>query len=120
MQERGASGLGLDVEGDAALVEIPRLEVLAVGLTEQKRTGVARRVAADRGILDLDDLRAQIGEDHRPVGTRPELLQRQNARPGQRLGCAHVTGFCLIHWRAMMIRWISLVPSPMQVSGASR
>ena len=89
----------------------------AVVLAEEVRADVARGVAPGLGVLDLDHLGAEIGQEHRAVGPRAELLDRDNANAFQRL---HATGFLLIHCLAMMMRCISLVPSPMQVSGASR
>jgi len=119
--ERAASGFASEVELDAALVEVPALEVFAVGSAEHERAAIARRIAARCGVLDLDDLGAQAGEEHRPIRRRGELLGRENADARERLaGAHHATGCCLIHWRAMMMRCISFVPSPMQVSGASR
>ena len=68
---------------------------------------------------DLDDLRAQLGQKHGAVRSGAKLLQRQHPHAVKRFG-NHVMLFRLIHCRAMMMRCISLVPSPMQVSGASR
>ncbi len=78
---------------------------------------MARGVAAGRGILDLDHLGAEVGEQHRGIGTGAELLEGEDANSLERL---HAPSLRFIHCRAMIRRCISLVPSPMQVSGASR
>ena len=118
-----AAALGrLDVERHALLAEVPGLEVLAVVRAELVRPDVARGIAVGR--LDLDHLGAELGQEHRAVGAGAELLQRQDANARERLRrrswAAHSSACRLIHCRAMMMRCISLVPSPMQVSGASR
>ena len=51
------------------------------------------------------------------VGTGAELLEGEDAHAFERL---HAPALRLIHCFAMIRRCISLVPSPMQVSGASR
>ena len=68
-------------------------------------------------VLDLDHLGAEVGDEHRGVGPRAKLLDGEEAHPFQRF---HATGFRLIHCLAMMMRCISLVPSPMHMRGASR
>src|SRR5262249_9150158 len=107
----------LDIERHALLAEVPGLEVLAVGRPQTMRADVARRIALRR--LDLDHLRAQLGQEHRAVRPGAELLQGEDPYALQRFS-GHTMTFRLIHCRAMMMRCISLVPSPMQVSGASR
>ena len=49
------------------------------------RRHVARDVAADRGILDLDHLGAEVGELHRPERAGTVLLDRDDADIGERL-----------------------------------
>ena len=71
------------------------------------------------GVLDLDHLGAQLGQEHGAVGPGAELLEGQDA-DALESGCHVMPGSVLIHCLAMMMRCISLVPSPMQVSGASR
>ena len=68
-------------------------------------------------VLDLDHLGAEVGEQHRAVGPGAELLEGEHADAVERL---HALLLRLIHCLAMIMRCISLVPSPMQVSGASR
>ena len=99
------------------LLVFERLEVLAVVLAEEVRADAARGVAAGGGVLDLDDLGAEVGQEQRAVGPGAELLHGQDAHAFQWL---HEAGFRLIHCLAMMMRCISLVPSPMHISGASR
>ena len=99
---------------------LPRFQAWKYSLSavpELVRADMPRRIAVGR--LDLDHLGAQLGQEHGAVGTGAELLQRQDAHALERLG-VHRMAFRLTHWRAMMMRCISLVPSPMQVSGASR
>ncbi len=107
----------LQVERHALLAEVPCLEILAVVLAQLIRSDLARGIAFRR--LDLDHFGAELGQEHRAVGAGAELLQCQDANTFERFG-AHTTAFRLTHCRAMMMRCISLVPSPMQVSGASR
>src|SRR5215470_15283583 len=56
-----APGLMLQVEGERLRATVEGLEVERVLLVEIGRN-VARAVAAHRGVLDLDDLRAQVGQ----------------------------------------------------------
>src|SRR4030095_12128160 len=107
-----AAALGrLDVERHALLAEVPGLEVLAVIGPELVRPDLARGITLGR--LDLDHLCAEFGQEHGTVGPGAELLQREHANARERLG-THSSACRLIHWRAMMMRCISLVPSPMQ------
>ena len=74
-----AQTLGLaEIEGHALLVAIERVEEHAVVLCEVERPDVAGEVAALRR-LDLDDLRALIGEEHRAEGARAVLLDGEHA-----------------------------------------
>jgi hypothetical protein len=68
--ERGATIVGLQVEHDAALVAVDAHEVRAeaVGRVAPPRRPPAPRLVARRR-LDLDDVGAEIGEEHR--GERP-------------------------------------------------
>jgi len=54
--------------------EIEGLEILAVAGTQHVGADPARRVAASSGVLDLDDLGTEIGQEHRAVGGSAELL----------------------------------------------
>ena len=65
----------------------------------------------------LMTLGAEVGEQHGAVRCGAELLDRYDAHA---LEWLHTSGFLLMNCFAMMMRCISLVPSPMQVSGASR
>ena len=113
---RGTPLIGLQIQRDALLVPGPCLEIEAV-IVAQHRAHAAAGIAPGRAVFDLDDLRPQIRKVHGPVGRRAELFQRQDAQPLQRL---HQTGFRLMCCLAMIMRCISLVPSPMHNSGASR
>ena len=64
--EAGAAGIGLEIEDDRALVAIDRCEVRAAPIgrvTPPRRPPVARLVTIGR--LDLDDVCAEVGEEHR-------------------------------------------------------
>jgi len=67
------SGLVLEVQHDASLVAVDGLEIEAVGALLQRRD-VAADITAGAGILDLDDLGTQIGEEQRPERSGTELL----------------------------------------------
>ncbi|MFO1427810.1 MAG: hypothetical protein U1F11_12735 [Steroidobacteraceae bacterium] len=103
----------LEVQRHAALVEVQRLEVLAVVRTEPVGAHAARCIAALVAVLDLDDLRPEVGEVHRAEGTGAEVLERQDAHAGERqLQGVHrphtpQIGFRSTSWRAMMMRCIS-------------
>src|SRR6185436_5236525 len=116
--ELRAPGRRLEIERHALLAEIPGLEILAVVLAQTIRTDLARRIAVRR--LDLDHLGTKLGHEHRAVWPGAKLFQRQDPDAREWLGVAHADAFRRVHWRAMIRRCISLVPSPMQVSGASR
>ena len=119
--ERFLARGGFQVQRDAALVEVERLEEVTVVLTQEIRTHAARGIATLLAILDLDDIGAEIGQIHRAEGARAERLERQDADTLQRqVGRVHQIGFRSISWRAMIMRCISFVPSPMHISGASR
>ena len=116
----------LEVEREAALVAAEGLveeAVAAFGVREH----VAAHLAAGLVVLDLDDVGAEVGEVHGAEGGRAVLLDGDDGEPFQRPDrgrrraslVAHA-GLRSISWRAMISRWISLVPSPMQSKGASR
>src|SRR4030095_13443200 len=69
------------IEGDAALVPIERLEVEAVLLAGERRD-VPPDVTAGRRVLDLDDLGAEVGKLHGGERPGPELAERDDA-PGR-------------------------------------
>src|ERR1041384_4303665 len=115
--EAGASLCRLHLERHALLVHVPGLEVLAVAICQHVWADMARSVAAGRGVLDLDHLRAEICKQHRRVGTGAELLEGEDPNSLQRF---HAPALRFSHCLAMIRRCISLVPSPMHVSGASR
>ncbi len=106
-----------EIQRHAFLVAIEAVIENAVVLGEEERTDVARDVAAVVGILDLDDLGALVGEKHGAEGAGAVLLDGEHANALERQGHA---GFRSTSCLAMMMRCISLVPSPMASSGASR
>jgi hypothetical protein len=117
---------GLQVEADAAFVEIEGLEKVRVVFAEEEGTHASCGITTLSAVLDFDDFRSEIGEVHRAEGTCAERFEGQDAqaRKRKRRSCRFhgrtQTGFLSINWRAMMIRCISLVPSPIHMSGASR
>ena len=75
--EHGAPGGGRDVEREAPLVAVERLEeerVLALRVGRH----VAADVAARAWILDLDHLGAEVGKVKRAERARPVLLERDD------------------------------------------
>ena len=110
------------------------------------RLVVAAGEVTPAGPFDLDHPGAEVGELAGGERGRHRLLQRDHQHPLQRQGpqarpfltirgagfarFAHGAGFTrfahgatefrLMSWRAMTLRWISLVPSPTIIRGASR
>ena len=81
----------LEVEPDAPLVAVDREEVgggsRAVGLVaDPRRSPAARRVALRR--LDLDDVRPEVGQQHRAVGPGEDRRAVDDADAGERAGAA--------------------------------
>jgi hypothetical protein len=74
----------LEVEGQRLLVPVERLVEVAVVITEKIGPDPARHVAAARPVLELDHLRAHVGEMGRAIGPRPILLDREDAQPFER------------------------------------
>src|SRR5262249_10743156 len=105
------------IEAEAALVAVERLVEVAVAGREELRSDRAADVAAVVKILDLDDLGAEVGEVLGAERPRPILLDRDDPDAGKRQAHAR---FLSISCLAMMMRCISLVPSPITSSGASR
>ena len=81
---------------------------------------VAGEVAGP-GPFHLDHPRAQVGELAGGERRGHRLLQRDDRDALQHGPAGHgATEFRLTSWRAITLRWISLVPSPTIISGASR
>ena len=78
---RAALGV-LEIERDALLVAVDAQEIRALAVDERRSPG-ARVVAAAR-MLDLDDPRAHVGEQHRAVRARQHARQVQHRHAGQR------------------------------------
>jgi len=106
------------VERKAALVAVKRFVEMAVARAEKMRPDIAPDVAAVLEVLDLDDFRAEVGKVLGAERARAVLLDRNDAQSGKRK-TGH-SGFLAMSCLAMMMRCISLVPSPMISSGASR
>jgi hypothetical protein len=115
-QKRRSAVLHPQVERDTFLVQIEDLKILTVIVTKKIRAGLAGRIAANSCVLDFDDFRAEIGQQHRSIRSRAELFDRDNPHSAEGLHA----GFRLMNCLKIMIRCISFVPSPMHVRGASR
>src|SRR5690606_16407535 len=100
--EQVAARLARGVERDAALVAVDREVPKRLAVEERRSPGPA--VVAGPGPLDLDDLGAHVGEQHRAVGTRDrggevedahalEQGERRAPRLGQALGRNHAASF---------------------------
>ena len=116
MQHRLSVGV-LEIEGQRALVAVEGLEDMRVLLAQVVRPQRAAGIAALGGVLDLDHVGAEIREVARGVRAGSPVFGGDDAQPFER---KRHTGFLATSCRAMIIRCISLVPSPMHKSGASR
>src|SRR5690606_18583452 len=105
------------VQRDAFLIAVEGLVEMAVARPEIVRPHGAAHVAAVVRVLYLDHFGAQVGQMLRAERPRAILLYRDDAQSCQRQ--AHMR-FLSTSCRAMMMRCISLVPSPITSSGASR
>ena len=105
------------IERDTLFVQVEDLKILAVIVAKKIWSGLAGRIAARSSVLDFNDFRTKIGQQHRSIGPCAELFDRDDPQSAEGL---HVAGFRFMNCLEMMIRCISLVPSPMQVKGASR
>ena len=118
LSKRRLTFSGLQIQHHALLVHIERLEEVAIVRAQKIGTHAACGIAAGFAVFNLDDLGAKIRQIQRTERTRTEVLEGEYAVPAERL--AVHSGFRAASWRAMMIRCISLVPSPMHISGESR
>ena len=116
VEHRLALGAG-EVQGQALFVAVVRMIELGILGREEVRPHVARHVAAVVGVLDLDHLGPLVAQEHGAERPGPVLLDGENAHSFQG---QHQTGLRSTSWRAMTMRCISLVPSPMASRGASR
>ncbi len=82
-QQRVALRRHLEIERERALAAVDR-EVACghAALARRKRA----QVIADARILDLDDVRAHVGEDHRQVRTGKQAREVEDLRAAQRVG----------------------------------
>ena len=102
------------------MLRLPRLKVWwnqAVAVAEVVGPDRAGDVAAAGRMLDLDHVGAEVGQELRAIGPRAVVLDGQDPHAPEQF---HQTGLRSISWRAITIRCISLVPSPMHIRGASR
>ena len=68
-----------EVERDALLVAVERLEVQAVAVADREGSDVACRIAAVAGALDLHDVRTEVAEQRRRERAGTELTNGQDA-----------------------------------------
>ena len=112
------------IEGQGSFVQVEALEIQAFLLAQPVRPNPARRVtptlAVFVGRLDLDDIGTELGKKHRPIGPSPILFGADDAKAGERERASCHAGFRFTHCFEMIIRCISLVPSPMHISMESR
>jgi hypothetical protein len=77
----------LAIVGPLSLIWLPalieRLEVQRIALVAERRH-VAGDVAADRRVLHLEDIGAEVGEHLRSKRARAELRDREDAEAGER------------------------------------
>ena len=85
-QQRFAPFRLLEIQHHAPLVAIGAVEVRAVPEDEMRRDD-AGRISDARG-LDLDDVGAQVAEEHRGEGTRKERREIDDDDPRQHAFCA--------------------------------
>jgi len=78
--EHLAAAVARQIERERLLVTVDRQEVRRLAVGQERRPHDPHRVAAV-GVLDLDDLGAQVGEQHRAVraGQHPGKVQHANA-----------------------------------------
>ena len=86
LQQLGLAGLGLEVDDDRALVAVPDHEGRAFAAHEGRH---ATRIVAAVGPLDLDDVGAVVGQQHRAVGARQMARQVHDREPLQRTRLRH-------------------------------
>src|ERR1700693_3677260 len=77
-EEQLASLLRLQVQRDASLVSVDRLEQAALALHERRRPA---HVVARAWLLNLDDVRPHFREEHRAEGAWQETGQVENSDP---------------------------------------
>ena len=118
MEER-MTVCNMSIEAGARAGMIAPDETTFAYLADKPRSpkGAAWDAALARWRLDLDHGGAEVGKVHGREGAGTKLLEADDPQPGQRQVHA---GFRSISCLAMMMRWISFVPSPMHISGASR
>src|SRR5581483_9433416 len=107
----------LGVEGDRLLAPVQPDEV--AGLAAHGRVVSAGEVAGSRP-LALDHPGPQVSQLPGGERHRDGLLQRDDRDAIERQCVHEPAGFRWISCRAITFRWISLVPSPTIISGASR
>ena len=109
------------IEREAPLIAIEGVMEMAIARPEIIRANAAPNITTLGRVFDFNDLSTHIGQQHGSEGPGAILLNRQNGHAIQRQGpIRHQMGFFSIRRFAITSRWISLVPSPITKSGASR
>ena len=81
-EEELAAALGLQVKGDRPLAAVGHRERIALAVDLR---GHSARIVASARLLDLDDVRAELGENHRAVRARQESRQVEDPEAGEGL-----------------------------------
>ena len=119
-QNRHAFGV-FQIQRKAALVAVEGVMEMAIAWAEMIRPDGTPHITTFGWVFNFDDLSAHIGKQHGTEGPGTILLDRQNGHAIQRQGpIRHQMGFFSIRRFAITSLWISLVPSPITKSGASR
>ena len=111
----------LQVQRKATLIAVEGVMEMAIARAEIIRADTTPNITAFSWVFDLNDLSAHIGQQHGTERPGAILFNRQDRYAIQRQGpIRHQIGFFSIRRFAITRRWISLVPSPITNSGASR
>ena len=116
--------IGAQVERKRPLIEVEGLKIEALPLSQEMRTNRTGRIPTTRRVggrrLDLDDFCAKLSKEHRAIRASAVLFCRKDPKSGKGETLCHYAGFRLIHCLEMIMRCISLVPSPMHMRMESR
>ena len=110
--------IGTEIERQGTLVKIEALEIQTLAFAQPVRADMARGVTTFWR-LDFDNVSAQLSQEHGAIRSCTILLRANYAKSFEWKALAHA-GLALIHCFEMMMRCISLVPSPMHISIESR
>ena len=112
------------IQRQRPLIEVEGLKIEALPLSQEMRTNRTGRIPTTRRVggrrLDLDDFCAKLSKEHRAIRASAVLFCRKDPKSGKGETLCHYAGFRLIHCLEMIMRCISLVPSPMHMRMESR